>query len=173
MIRSTLRRRTKRLLCAMHEMTARMSRPLFVLCMLVSVSPSVLLSLLLFWKSIFFSGAMPALPWVLFLPLWLFFSCVIPSFCASILLALPCVLTGRISFRIIPICTGLLLLSFLWALLLFYHMPYPLCALTAALSAVLALSSVPVLYSTFEILSDLLLLCGVWNAALVGVCIVF
>ena len=147
-----------------------LSKPLFLFCFLTALLPGLLLASLLGWKALLFPAAVPHLWWRLFLPLWVLFSCALPSFCAAVILSSRRDICMRGLFILVPICTLHLLLSFLWALMLLYRMPPFFCMISAAVCAVSALLSVYRTGRQCPPLGFLLLIGGIWNALLVFLC---
>lgn len=166
-----LRRTVSRcIIASASALTASLSVPRFLFCMLTAMSPGILLACLLGWKAFFFPASMPGVVWILILPLWLALSCGIPSVCAAaVLSARRCISAGFLAVQT-PLCTMQLLLSYLWALCLLYRMPTPLCVFCCCVCAVSALLNVRALWRWYPILGALMLIGGIWNTLLVFLC---
>ncbi|MBO5648369.1 MAG: hypothetical protein J6S76_00480 [Clostridia bacterium] len=170
MIRSSVCRRARCMLCAVSALFAQLSKPVFIICFCAGISPALLLTPQLIWRSVFHWQTVPQISWLSFLPLWILLSCALPSFCAAALLSMRCCSPAVIA-RPAVICTGLLLIAICFGLLLLYGMPYPLCVICCALSVLLAFGGIPQMLSISKILGVLLLLCGIWNTCLLGICL--
>lgn len=147
-----------------------LSLPLFVFCVLISVSPGLLLGCMLGWKAFFFPASMPSIIWGLFLPLWVLLSCIPSALCASAMLSVKRCFCVRQTAVAVPVCTMQLLLSYFWALCLLYRMPMFLCVLCSVICAVSALLLVRFLWKWYPILGVFMLIGGIWNTLLVFLC---
>ena len=161
-----LRRCRRKFFCSAAQLYSLLCRPLFFFCFLLSFTPGVLLTCLLAWKAMFFPAAMPHLLWLLFLPAWLFFSCSIPSLCASAALAMKAPYSFRCLTVLVPICTMQLLLSFSWSLFLLYHLPPLFCVLSAAICSISGLLCFRYASKLCPPVGSLMLLFGLWNVCL-------
>lgn len=166
MSRPFFRRCERYLRCGAASLQPLCCRPLFRVCLTVSMIPGILLAGLLFWKSVFYPASVPLpFPGGILL-LWVLLSWSTPAFCAAALVSVP---PRQGYLRLFPAAAALMLLAGLWCLLLLYHLPFCLCTLCAALTAVLALLSVPAAMRLSFAAGVLLLLCGVWSICLCAV----
>ena len=160
------RRCERYLRCTAASLQPFCCRPLFRVCLTFSLVPGILLAGLLLWKSVFFPASVPLSFPAGILTLWVLLSWTAPAVCAAALLTVPPV---RGNFLLFPSAAALMLLAGLWCLLLLYHLPFCLCTLCAVLAAVLALLSVPAAMRLSSATGILLLLCGIWNICLCAV----
>ena len=166
-MKQLFRRCSRKFIASTAQLCSLLCRPLFFFCFLLSLTPGILLASLLGWKAMFFPAAMPHLPWILFLPVWLILSCGIPSLSASVVLAMPSYLTGRCLTVLVPVCTMHLLLAFSWSLFLLYHLPPLFCMLAALVSAVSGLLAYRHASRLGAPIGGLMLIFSLWNSCLV------
>ena len=160
----------RKLISSSAQLLSILCRPLFFFCFIISLTPGVLLAFLLGWKVMFFPAAMPHLPWICFLPVWLLFSCAIPALCASAVLAMPAHLSGRCLTVLVPVCTMQLLLAFSWSLFLLYHLPPLFCMLSSLLCTVSGFFAFRYAARLGTPVGALMLIFGLWNVFLIFLC---
>ncbi len=115
----------------LYELFRCVQKPIFLLCLITIILPTLLLCILCGWKAILFSGSMPSVPLWLVLPLFALLAGGIPAFSCAALLSLPHGYAVGLSRILIPLQTYHLLVSDLYLLLLIYHAPYVFCLLSA------------------------------------------
>ena len=169
-MKTFIRKTHRQLLCSAAYLYQLICKPLFYFCFLSATAPAILLAILLGWKAAFFPASMPQLLWILFLPLWLLFSCVMPALCASAVLAMPPGISGRCASQLTPIFTLQILLAFAWALFLLYRFPPLFCMLSAAVCAIAALLCVRYCARLGAFAACSMLCVGLWNVLLVFLC---